>query len=550
MNKKVDLTRWLLILVLLLAGFLRLYRLGSYPSLNADEAAIGYNAWSLLQTGKDEHGQSWPIHFKSFGDHKPGAYFYLVLPLIKLLGLNEWAVRLPSALAGISTVCLVFLLAILLWNDKRLALIWSFVLAVSPWHVHFSRGGWESNLAVFLMLLGTYLFFKFKIQNLEVKTAIQRPKFLILSAFSFIAALYTYHSARVLAPLLVLGLAVFNWKLILKNLIHFVFPISFGVLLVVPLAISFLSGGASARFSGVGLFADSGPLWRVNELLNHHQGVGFPFVRLIHNKPVIYSISFFQKYLSHFDGRFLFVDGDEVPRSKLPDMGLLHLFEFLFLFLGLVSWLRNKRPRKYLPFLLLVVAPFASAMTFQAPSALRALIMVVPLTFFVACGINSLLKIGLNKKTGFVVYLLLAVFYFFGLSYWQDQYFNHYLRRFSFAWPGGFKELSVWISENGGSYKKIYISDRYDQPYILMLFYLQYPPGRIQKEIALTPPDQFGFSTVRSFDKFCFGLDKCGDLGKESGILIAAAPDEWSNDKIVTKIYTKEGNLAFNLFGL
>src|SRR3989344_2042807 len=96
--------------IVLLAAILRLYRLDSFPALNADEAAIGYNAYSLLETGKDEHGDSWPIHFQSFNDYKPGLYFYIVLPFVKILGLSEWAVRLPGALLGVATVWLVYLL--------------------------------------------------------------------------------------------------------------------------------------------------------------------------------------------------------------------------------------------------------------------------------------------------------------------------------------------------------------------------------------------------------------------------------------------------------
>ena len=72
----------LLSVILLFAFLVRFGGVGDYPSLNSDEAAIGYNAYSLLQTGKDEHGQSWPLHFKSFGDYKPGGYFYLVLPFV------------------------------------------------------------------------------------------------------------------------------------------------------------------------------------------------------------------------------------------------------------------------------------------------------------------------------------------------------------------------------------------------------------------------------------------------------------------------------------
>src|SRR4030067_2648146 len=107
MTKKIN---WLLIGILTLAALLRFWKLDSYPALNADEAAIGYNAYSLLQTGHDEHGNPWPIHFQSFNDYKPGLYFYLVLPFIKFLGLNVWSVRLPNAFIGVLTVVAVYLL--------------------------------------------------------------------------------------------------------------------------------------------------------------------------------------------------------------------------------------------------------------------------------------------------------------------------------------------------------------------------------------------------------------------------------------------------------
>src|SRR4030043_983600 len=100
----------IIIAVLLLSALLRFYRLDSYPALNADEAAIGYSAYSLIETGKDEHGNSWPIHFQSFNDYKPGLYFYLVLPFVRVLGLNEWAVRIPNAALSVLTVLVVYLL--------------------------------------------------------------------------------------------------------------------------------------------------------------------------------------------------------------------------------------------------------------------------------------------------------------------------------------------------------------------------------------------------------------------------------------------------------
>src|SRR3989337_3214476 len=131
MNMVMRFKKLLLILILSLAAILRFWELDSYPALNADEAAIGYNAYSLIQTGKDEHGNSWPIHFQSFNDYKPGFYFYLVLPFVKLLGLNEWAVRIPNATLGVLTVLLVYLLVNELFKKQDKFSIFNFQFSIS-----------------------------------------------------------------------------------------------------------------------------------------------------------------------------------------------------------------------------------------------------------------------------------------------------------------------------------------------------------------------------------------------------------------------------------
>src|SRR5690242_17248270 len=104
-------TKAILILILLIASVLRLYSLSSIPgSLNQDEAALGYNAYSLVTTGADEHGKFLPFTLQSFGDGKLPVYSYITIPSILLFGLNEFSTRLPSALSGIISVFLVYLI--------------------------------------------------------------------------------------------------------------------------------------------------------------------------------------------------------------------------------------------------------------------------------------------------------------------------------------------------------------------------------------------------------------------------------------------------------
>src|SRR3989344_4276055 len=184
----------ILLSIIILASFLRLYKLPSYPAgLNADEAALGYNAYSLLTTGRDELGRPWPVNLESFGDFKPAGYAYMLIPIIKIFGLTEFAVRLPSAIFGILAVLFIYLLVRELTSltplslSKRgdggeLALIAAFMLAINPWHLHFSRGGWEVNVATTLLLIGVWSFVKWH----------KNPKihFLALSTLHFALSMY------------------------------------------------------------------------------------------------------------------------------------------------------------------------------------------------------------------------------------------------------------------------------------------------------------------------------------------------------------------------
>jgi len=131
----------ILVAVLILAGFLRLYALHlNPPSLNWDEVSHGYNAFSILKTGKDEWGVALPVIFRAFGDYKLPFYIYSVVLSGALFGFNEFAVRLPSALSGISIVILTYFITIELFKDKRKALLAAFLMAIELGDVSFKRG--------------------------------------------------------------------------------------------------------------------------------------------------------------------------------------------------------------------------------------------------------------------------------------------------------------------------------------------------------------------------------------------------------------------------
>ena len=572
----------ILLLIIILAAILRLYALDKFPAgLNADEAAIGYNAYSLLETGKDEHGASWPLVFRSFDDYKPPLYFYLVLPFVKVMGLNVWAVRLPSAILGIASVYLTYLLTNLLFKHQRfrtssglqgankrlkdsseplsLGHLVSLLLALSPWHLHFSRGGWEANSATFFVLLGIWAFFK----------SLKNSKYFFLSSLSLVASLYAYHSMRVVVPLLVFSLIVIYWSPLTNPVTrsrhqfgkHLVVAFILAFIFIFPLAKQMLSPSGTSRFSGVSVFSDQGPLWEALERRANSNNPNSIQVRLIHNKYLTYSRRLISNYLSHYSPQFLFVTGDEIARSKVPGVGQSYLVLAPFYLLGILNLLKINTKGKKLVLFWFLVTPIPAALTFQSPHALRSQNMVIPLTIITALGVYEFLKISprrvaVAKRRSLPGWnLLISGLLIISLSYsttrYLHQYYVHYPKELGFAWQYGFDQVADYIKENGDKYDPIIISNRYDQPYIIMAFFLQYPPDKFQQEIKLEPRDKFGFSTVNAFGKLRFKeINWQQDSQQKNTLIITTEEGVPSNIKPIHVVNFPNNQPAFKFYSL
>lgn len=517
-----------LIFIIVLASVLRLYKLDTFPAgFNADEAALGYNAYSLMLTGRDEHGNSWPINLESFGDYKPALYAYILIPFIKLLGLTEFAVRLPSALFGIAAVVFMYLLVRDLYHplntplDSRggnpqegvIPLLSALLLSISPWHLHFSRGAWEVNVATTLIVMGSWFMVRW-VTN-------KKLRYLLLFTVTFTLSMYTYQSARILAPLLALGLAFIYRKELVAQKKQAIVSFLLQLLLLLPLAFSIVTSDAGSRFTGVGLLADEGPKNRVNELRGQHGAWNRIDTKLLHNKPLAYTWAFLENYFDHWNGNFLFINGDDIERNRVPEHGLFYLTDVVLLAIGTIvllsSSIFNQASKPVLWWLL--IAPLPAALTFQTPHALRAFTMVIPLTIIIAQGVTRIL----NKK---LLLLLLFTAYTYQFVRYLHQYYVHYPETYPTAWEYGFKQIASYVKDHESEFEKVIITDKYDQPYILMLFYWQYPPDQFQTNHVLEPRDRFNFSTVRRFDKYEFHdtpWEKVRDI--HPALIVAAADD-------------------------
>lgn len=471
-----------LILIFCLALFLRLYKLESFPvGFLWDEASLGYNAYSVLQTGKDEYGKWLPLVFKSFGDYKPGFYVYLTIPSIFIFGLNEFAVRFPSAFLGSLSVIIFYLLVDQNQKNKSLALIGGFLLAISPWSLIFSRGSWELNIMLFELLFGFYLLSKF--------LSVQKNKFLYFSILFFILTIPTYQASKFLLPALLLGFLFFYKKEIAKvdkkkvyifSGIIFTFFILFNLLT--------LFGGKGGRVKVMSVFSYPRPEEEKNMLLS--QDNSQILYKIFHNDIIFFVRAVGERYFNYFSGKFLFISGDwSNQRNGIVYQGEMYLFDVFFLLLG-IGILFSKKRNSFENFMLywLVIAPLPGALTRDAISSVRSFPMVIPLLFLVSVGMlgfyNFLKK---NKKVIQIpVFLMIGFIYLFLFIRLVDLYFTHDPIYSSQNRLYGYKQAIDYINPFISSKNKVIFTTKLGQPYIFYLFYTKYDPAVYQKKAVLT----------------------------------------------------------------
>lgn len=187
--------------ILLLGMAIRLYAFGKVPpGINQDEAAVGYDAFALANYGIDRNGQSYPVHFVSWGSGQSALYAYLIMPFVKAFGLSSITTRLGNLLLGTLGIVLLFLVGRHTVGIET-GLFSAFLLAISPWGIISSRWGLEANILPWIFLVGFYLYL----------LSFRERAWLVPSFVVFALSLYSYNTAYFVTPFFLLFLAIFRY---------------------------------------------------------------------------------------------------------------------------------------------------------------------------------------------------------------------------------------------------------------------------------------------------------------------------------------------------
>ena len=542
---KKRLIRYIFFSILILSIFLRFNQLGNNPpSLDWDEASLGYNAYALLKTGADEYGNKFPMSIRSFDDYKPPLYAYLIVSSIAFYGLNEFGVRFPSAILGVVAVILTYFFAKELFKSidqkEAIALCSSFFMAISPWHLQFSRAAFEGNVGLTFFLLGMLLFLK----------GLKKPYFLLLSGISYVLSMYSYHSFRLIVPSVLLASSMIFYQALWQKKFYSCITFLSMIVLSVPIFLSIFSvSGTGARLSMVTIFSPAETLHASINRLRLDQKRGNTIGELFHNRRVTYFLAIAKGYLDHYNPDFLFLHGDGGKQHHAVDTGMLYLFELPFIIVGFV-FLFQKFDRRILFFTTyFFLSPIASAISTGTPHPVRAIAMIPAFHILTALGVVMsyylLYRIGRFFKLGIVFFV--STLFIFNFLYYLHQYYVHTPIEYGYFWQYGNKEAVYFALESEKKYNKIIMTYGYDQPYIYYLFYGKIDPLWYQNHWNYNGNgklDRF----KRIIGKYEFRPIQYGVDSRIPKTLLIGTPEEIpKNRKIIKEILFPDGRTAYRI---
>lgn len=477
--------------IFVLALFLRVYKLSSFPfGFHVDEVKVGWEASSILKTGKDDHGNFLSPYYNSIGDYRPTGIFYLTIPSLVLFGRNEFAVRFPSAFFGALTVLPIFYFAFEILNKRKWAYMASFLTAISPWHIEVSRATSEVVVSTFFALFALHFLVKL-IKSLD-------KKYLYFCLISITLSYLLYHAIRFLAPPFFLITIAFYINEIKKKIIKKYVFICLAFILVFSLALT-ISPQGRERFNQVSIFKDVDINYEIERIRTENKEKTL-FTIIFDNKSAIYTRRFLEEYASYFGGSFLIGNGARPYRYTTPGAGLLGYIEVILLAVGLLEAVKGKR--NLLPLFLLLIAPLPAAVTTEdAPNLHRAFLMLPFIIILEAYGFEKIADYC--KKYIKNIRALIIILLTFNLVLFLHMYFSHsllhkpYIKDLVLDGSSyrnvGAKELALQIEKAKGNYDKIILTNQPDSIYPWYAFFTSKDPKEFnQYEIqSLKGPWQY-----------------------------------------------------------
>lgn len=485
----------ILVMILFLAAVLRVARLETLPpGVFRDEAEKAYNAYSILKTGRDVEGRLLPVYVHVFGVTTSAIYQYATIPFIAFFGLNEWSTRLPAATVGVLTVLTTWVL-VRKMRDARTANWAALLLALSPWHIVFSRWAQQGIFLPLFLSIGAIGLVSAK----DTSESRYARGWLIAGAAAFGFATYVYDVARLFVPLLLLVAWIAYSRSLLVRPIWLLIAGIACVVSAIPTfyLLVFAGEAAQARFHFVSIFQPG-----------------------LSTGAVV--VAFFRNYLAHWSSDFLILHGDAELRHG-AGVGVLTLLELLGLIAGVYVLLRERTRENWFWLGWLLLFPVAASLTrVGIPHALRCIVALPAIQVVAAIGLGKCTQhIRIERRAAFqqsIALLAILSFLPFGLRYYSHSYAVYS----AFNWQAGLKEALHFCDEPPLRDSTVYLHNIVGAEY-LVPFFEKPDPHEVQSAWS-SPPVRLGRFAYMPFQQ----LDRVLQVTSNAPVAYITVPGNYT----------------------
>ncbi|HYD35446.1 MAG TPA: glycosyltransferase family 39 protein [Vitreimonas sp.] len=505
-----------IIFILCLSLSIRFYHLGQVPvGLYWDEIAMLTDAKSVAESGLDMHGRPWfQVLYPSYGDYKLPVYIWLASLMVKIFGISEWALRLPSAVAGVATVALGGLLMHEIWKwsahskqTRSYAPLFAMLItALAPWAIMFSRTGFEGHLGQALLGLSIWV-------AMKATTAKQPWWWLLGSAVLGALATYTYFSVRFVWPVVVIATQLLgnehlftkrSVKVLLSLVAKVFLPLLVFAVLLWPMLRSPLYADSNRFRLGTDSVLKTDTTIHTGNFYKELSGNSI-VDRLLFHRGVFILQALADNYSDNVSDSFKFIVGDPNLRHGTGEHGLFYGVWLLFFVVGCYALARDNKRGLLLLIGWWVIALLPASVPENTPHALRSLNALLPLVIILGSGAmeswQGLLKFKvLSSKFNDVVLTSLFVLLFFVVpsASFLAHYFTQYPQDSATAWQDQYKELAVKLFEIKRD-RPVYVLKFDDRFYLWLMAYGPYTA----RDFHTWKSDNYQF---RELDTFYFDV--------------------------------------------
>lgn len=520
--------KFIFISILIIGVFLRCFLFNDVPGgINVDEASIGYESWCISNYGVDRNLKSFPINLIAWGSGQNAVYAYLCIPFIKLFGLSAFTTRLPSLILGILTLPLMYLVTKKLFNNKKIALLSMFTLAVMPWHIMISRWALESNIFPFFFLLGTYFL---------VASSREKMKHMYISVAIYAFSMYTYATSYFFMPLFLLSMIPYLMKVKNISIKDLIILIVVFTVLILPIILLVLIN--IFNLDEITIFNITIPKYILSEtrfktVSEEGGGVRNNIDTLI---------------------KCVIEQNDDLIHNSIKEIGLYYNMGIAFVVVGIIVSIKNWSDNRNIEIILnwLIFAIFLGIVSSINVNRINIIWLVI--NIFCAYGLYYIIN-SYNYSKIFTIIVILV--YFLSIAGFIYIYYSGTYNEYG-EYDLKFNNDSIKSSYNIGfdravdyadyiNDKEIYICNRSSslyQPYIYMLFYNPVSPYEFNENVVFNPIDEYTeFTTVKKLYDYNFYFQGEEDIYKSGNVYVINVNvlyDDLSEKRLKSEDMTEE----------